>query len=131
VFLFIVFKRPINKNTHTPLNKRLWPFAIGEGSVRRLGLSMFEKCLGRHEYKYNGREDLNVLTPLDFNWCWEAQSDALRRFRAAGYVVRVFLQFNRNPGHDEYEDFCWTRLMLYHPFDSPEELDLSLWRLIP
>jgi hypothetical protein len=84
---------------------------------------MLEKYLKRHEYKYEGREDLDELTLLEFAKCWEVRGDSLRkRVRAAERAVRVFPWFNRNPENEEYEDFCRTKLMLHHPFDTLEDL---------
>ena len=34
----------------------------------------------------------------------------------------VFPRLNRDPEHDEYEDFCRTKFMLHHPFGSLEDL---------
>ncbi|OXV12070.1 hypothetical protein Egran_00168, partial [Elaphomyces granulatus] len=96
---------------------------IEEGAVRQAGLSMLDKYLKRHEYKYEGREDLGALTLLEFAKCWEVRGDTLRkRVRAAERAVMVFPRFDRDPEHDEYEDFCRTKLMLHHPFGSPEDL---------
>ena len=52
--------------------------------------------LKRHEYKYEGREDLGAVTLLEFAKRWEVRGDSVRRrVRAAERVVGVSPRFNR------------------------------------
>ena len=92
----------------------------GEDMAVKEGLSAYKRYKLRIQH-VNGGEHLREVTLIDW-----LQHYNVTKFQPLSKgkprPVGFFPRYNSNPTGDEYEDYCRTKMMLSHPFESVEDL---------
>ena len=47
-----------------------------------------------------------------------------RRSRAPARVLQMFSMYQSAPDRPGFEDYCWVKMMLHHPFSEPSKLQM-------